>query len=237
MNLDRKYFGMTVTQLGILTGLAAIVLLLFCMVGWLILGKVRGKAFSQLPTSAPTVQPTPTIILTPTLTATPAPTPIPYASLVPAGWAQYRTALYEIWMLPGYKATKTIDVLMTGLGGNPILDLSLKGSYSSKSPNRIYLTVSYEPMTGDSFDAFIASRLTSLGLNPNERTKVTINADPAVRLVFSGRKGNNTDINELTYVVLDGTTVWYLQYTAEITDFYNLLASFETSAKTFRVVK
>jgi len=237
MNLDRKYFGMTVTQLGILAGLAAIVLLLFCMVGWLILGKVRGKAFSQLPTLAPTVQPTPTIILTPTLTATPAPTPMPYASLVPAGWAQYKSALYEIWMLPGYKTTKTIDVLMTGLGGNPILDLSLKGSYSSKSPNRIYLTVSYEPMTGDSFDAFIASRLTSLGLNPNERTKLTINTDPAVRLVFSGRKGNNTDVNELTYVVLDGTTVWYLQYTAEITDFYNLLASFESSAKTFRVVK
>ena len=60
---------------------------------------------------------------------------------------------------------------------------------------------------------------------------------PALRLVFSGRKGNNTDINELTYVILDGTTVWYVQYTAEITEFYNLLADFESSARTFRVVK
>jgi hypothetical protein len=237
MDLNRKYFGLTVTQLGILGGLAGIAFLLFCMVGCLLLGKVREKAFPQISAAAPTIQPTPTIILTPTLTTTPAPTPVPYASLVPTGWAQYRTALYEIWMLPGYKATKTIDVLMTGLGGNPVLDLSLKGAYTSKSTNKIYLTISYEPVTGDSFDAFIASHLTNLGVNPNERTKTTINADPAIRLVFSGRKGNNTDVNELTYVVLDGTTVWYLQYTAEITDFYNLLADFETSAKTFRMVK
>jgi hypothetical protein len=76
-----------------------------------------------------------------------------------------------------------------------------------------------------------------LGLAPSERSKVTLNTVPAVRLVFSGRKGNNTDINELTYVILDGTTVWYVQYTAEITEFYNLLGNFESSVKTFRVVR
>ena len=237
MDLNRKYFGLTVTQLGILGGLAVIALLLFCIVGFLILGEVRNKALTQNIVPTQTVQPTPTIVLTPTLTATPAPTPIPYASLVPQGWAQFHTALYEIWMLPGYKSVKAIDVLMTGLGGTPILDLSLKGAYTSKSTNKIFLTVSYEPMTSDTFDAFIASRLTTLSVNPNERTNTMINSDPAVRLVFSGRKGNNTDVNELTYVILDGTTVWYVQYTAEITDFFNLLSDFEMSAKTFRVVK
>jgi hypothetical protein len=237
MNLDRKYFGMTVTQLGILAGLAGIAFLLFCIVGWLMVGKVRGRALSQVPTAVPTHQPTPTLIVTPTLTATPAPTPVPYDSLIPTGWVQYRTALYEIWMPTGYKTAKTTAVLVTGLGGNPIVDMSLQGASSNKSPNKIYMTVSYEPMNTDTFDAFITARLAGLGLSPSERSKVTLNTVPAVRLVFSGRQSNNTDINELTYVILDGTTVWYVQYTAEITEFYNLLADFESSAKTFRVVR
>jgi hypothetical protein len=236
MNLNKKYFGMTVTQLGILAGLAGFVLLLFCMVGWLILGRARGLPFSPPATATVTPQPTVTMVLTPTLTATPVFTPLPYESLIPSGWTQYRTALYEIWMPPVYKTAKTVDVLVTGLGGSPVVDLILRGTVSAKSPNRIFVTVSYEPMTTETLDTFVAARLTGLGLSPSERNKAMLNTVPAVRLVFSGRKGN-TDINELTYVILDGTTVWYIQYTAEITDFYNTLANFESSVKTFRVVK
>jgi len=226
---------MTVIQLGILAGLGGIAFLLFCVVGWLVLGRANRLSVSQPATASP--QPTVTMVLTPTPTTTPALTPLPYELLIPAGWVQYRTALFEIWMPTGYKTTKTIDVLVTGLGGNPIMDLSLSGSISSKSPNKIYMTVSYEPMTADTFDALITARLAGLGLSPSERTKVTLNTVPAIRLVFSGRKGNNSDINELTYVILDGTTIWYVQYTAEITEFYNLLDNFESSVKTFRVVK
>jgi hypothetical protein len=236
MDLNKKYFGMTVTQLGILAGLAVLVLLLFCIVGWLVLGKMRGGGFASVPTAAPTTQPTPTLMPTPAVTFTPAPTAVPYESLIPAGWAQYRTALYEIWMLPGYKTTTTTSVLVTGLGGSPIVDMSLRGATSSKAANKIYMTVSYEPMNADTFDNFIMQRLTSLGLAPSERSKVTLNTVPAVRIVFSGRKGN-TDINELTYVILDGTTIWYIQYTAEINDYYNMVGNFESSAKTFRLVK
>jgi len=112
----------------------------------------------------------------------------------------------------------------------------LSAAISSKSTKKIYMTVAYEPVTADTLDAFVTARLTGLGLTPSERNKITLNTVPAVRLVFSGRKGN-TDINELTYVILDGTTVWYIQYTAEITDFYNALGNFESSVKTFRVVK
>jgi hypothetical protein len=139
-------------------------------------------------------------------------------------------------MPTGYKTAKTVDLIMTGLGGSPIMDLSLSASTTAKSTKKIYMTVSYEPVTADTLDAFVTARLTGLGITPSERNKVTLNTVPAVRLVFSGRKGN-TDINELTYVILDGTTVWYIQYTAEITDFYNNLANFESSVKTFRVVK
>ena len=231
---------MTVTQIGILAGLAGLVLILFCVVGWLVSGKVRGLSTSQQPVLATaTASPTPTVtlIVSPTLTSTPAPTPVPYELLVTPGWAQQKTALFEMWMVPGYKPAKS-DVLITGLGGAPIVDLELRGLFSKKSPNRIYITVSYEPLTKGSLDALVAERLSALGpyVNLSERAKTNINTVPAVRLIFSGRKGS-ADINELTYVILDGTTVWYVQYTAELTEFYQMLPIFEASAKTFRVVK
>jgi hypothetical protein len=234
--MNQKYFGMTVVQIGILAGLALLAFLLFCLVGWLFLSRATGFSTSQQPTVTATAQPTVTMVLTPTPTVTPAATPLPYESLIPSGWVQYRTALFEIWLPTGYKSAKA-DALVTGLGGEPIIDLSLRGATSSKSPNKIYVTVAYEPMTTDTLEAFITQRLAGLGLNPSERNKVTLNTVPAVRLVFTGRKGNNSDINELTYIFQDGTTVWYVQYTAEITEFYNLLENFEKSARTFRVVK
>ncbi len=237
MDTSKKYFGMTVTQLGILGGLAGLAFLMFCILGFLIIGRgIRGLGAQQVALSTNTPQPTVTPVLSPTPTATPAATPIPYETLIPKDWVQYHKDLYELWLPAGYKAAKA-DPLVLGLGGTPVLDLSLQGKYTSKSPNKIYVTVSYEPMTGDTFDAFLKSRLDSMGLNPSERSKVMLNTVPAIRLVFSGRKSDTTEINELTYVVLDGTTVWYVQYTAEITEYFDLLDTFEHSAQTFRMVK
>jgi len=234
MNQNRKYLGMTITQIGILAGLAGFAFLLFCIVGWLVISKGGGGNQVIPPTAF--VQPTVTLIVNATPTSTPAPTPVPYETLIPTGWEQHQTPLHEIWMLPGYKSASP-DTLITGLGNSPILDLSLRGTYAAKSANKVYVTVAYEPLTDD-FDKFLNDRLAALGPLVSERSKVNLNGLSATRLVFSGRKGNNnTDINELTYVVLDGSTVWYVQYTAEITDFYNMLATFETSAKTFRLVK
>lgn len=237
MNDEKKYFGMTGMQIGILGGLAAMAMLLFCIIGVMV---VRNgiRLAPSLPTSTSTPQPTVTPIFTPSLTVTPGPTPIPYEELIPAGWVQHRTALFEFWMSPGYAAANA-DVLMIGLGNSSIVDLSLRGAYSPRSPHKIYILVSYEPLNADSLDALISQRLSELGpyLSLSERTKTDINTVPAVRLMFSGRKGNNIDINELTYVILDGTTVWYVQYSAEITEFYEMLPTFESSAETFRVVR
>jgi len=240
MNQNTKYFGMTVTQIGILAGLAILVLVLFCVVGFLILGKVTGLSAPQqtaVPTATPSITFTPTITLTPTQTFTPGPTALPYELLVTPGWAQQKTALFEFWMIPGYKPAKS-NTLIMGLGGAPVVGLELVGSAFKKSPNKIYITVAYEPLTKDSLDVLFTERLSQLGtsISLSERSKVKINTLPAVRLIFSGRKGN-TDINELTYVILDGTTIWYVQYTAELTEFYQLLPVFEASAQTFRVVK
>jgi hypothetical protein len=238
MDENRKYFGMTRTQVGILAGLAATAILLFCVTGMLVFGNSSLLSFSRLATETPPPRSTPTLFISPTPTPTPTLTPIPYEQLIPGGWVQHRSDLYEIWMSPGYTPASA-DVLITGLGGNPVIDLSLRGAYSSKSPHKIYVMVSYEPMTAEGLDVLVTQRLSELGpyLSLGERTKTDINGVPAIRLVFSGRKGNNIDINELTYIVLDGATVWYVQYTAEITEFYKMLPTFEASAKTFRIVR
>ena len=237
MNTNQRYFGMTVMQIGILIGLGALAFLLFCITGWLVLarGFQSPPTLQALATATPALTATPT--LTPTQTSTPGPTAVPYETLVPAGWTQYRTSLYEIWLPAGYKSGK-VDPLISGLGDSPLVDLSLRGIYVAKSPNRIFVTVAYIPFTGDNFDTFLAQHISNFGpyLTINERSKVKINTVPATRLVFSGRKGSN-DVNELTYIILDGTTIWYVQYTAVITEFFNLLPTFEKSANTFRVVK
>lgn len=234
MTANKKYLGMTVTQLGILAGLAGLAFLLFCIVGLLVIRRGIRAASPALPVPSPFA--TATLMVPPTQTPTVAPTPVPYATLIPAGWVQYKSPLYEIWLPAGYKDAAA-DTLVTGLGNTPIVELSLRGAYNSKSPNKIYVTIAYEPMTGDSFDQFLTDRLLALGAVVSERSRVDLNTVPAVRLVFTGRKSNNTDINELTYVIPDGTTVWYVQYTAEITEFYNLLTAFESSARTFRTVR
>src|SRR5215510_10129720 len=91
MDLNRKYFGMTIAQIGILAGLAGLAFLLFCITGWMIIGRrLRPSQAQPLPSIA-MAQSTATLIMTPTQTSTPAPTPVPYETLIPNNWTQYRT--------------------------------------------------------------------------------------------------------------------------------------------------
>jgi len=39
------------------------------------------------------------------------------------------------------------------------------------------------------------------------------------------------------YVIQDGTAVWFVEYVAQINEFYDTLPSFERSAQTFRIVR
>src|SRR5262245_8986007 len=97
---NKKYFGMTVTQLGILAGLAGLAFLLFCIVGWLVIA--RGIRGAQTVPPTVVVLPPVTLIVPPTQTSAPVSTPIPYETLIPAGWVQYKSPLYEIWLPAGY---------------------------------------------------------------------------------------------------------------------------------------
>jgi len=235
MDLNKKYFGMTVTQLGILGGLAALVVLLFCIVGFLVLGKARGTT-QQPPTLVPIQEASATLIRTPTLTPTATLTPIPYEALIPSGWVQHKTELIEIWLPENFKVAN--PKILGDTTGLAVPALVLTEAKSKTSLYQMISGVSYEPLVEGSLDEFLDTKLTrvSADIRVVERRKVTLNSTEAIRVTFEYRD-KNVDVNDVTFIFLDGSTIWYVEYAAQINEFFDNLAMFETSAKTFRVVK
>ena len=234
MTENRKYFGMTSTQLGILGGLAAAACLVFAATGWLVFR--GGFNFSRPPVNTPVPESTTTPFVIPTITPTLTSTPVPYEQLIPNGWTQYRTALVELWLPSGFKS---VSSGVSGISGNAVLlEMALTDATPNPSAYQMFVTVSFEPLTSDSLDAFVDSRLSNIpaDINMAERRKILINATEAYRLMFEGRS-NNVSTNDLLFVLQDGSVIWYVRYSAEIKDFYEMLSTFEQSVKTFRIVR
>lgn len=236
MTQDRKYYGMTVQQVGVLAGLAGFACLLFGVTGWLALRGGLGL-FSRSSEPTLTAQPTSTRLIAPTVTPTETPTPIPYEQLIPLGWTQHKTALIELWLPSDFK--NAAPGVVSGVSGNSVfLNLALVSS-SSKSAYPASVSVSYEPLTSDTLKDFLDVKLSNIPLEINmvENRRVSINSTEAVRLMFESKTGNNLDVNDLLFIFQDGGTVWYVKYSAEITEFYETLPVFEESVKTFRIVR
>jgi hypothetical protein len=233
MTQDRKYLGMTVKQLGILAGLGVLACLLFGVTGSLALRRGLGL-FSRAPRATAVVPSTATIAVLPTITPTGTVTPIPYEQLIPYGWTQHRTQLMEIWMPPDFKDAAP-GVVSAVAGDSVYLNLGLVSSLS-RAGYPVSMSVSYEPLTANSLDEFLNTKLSNIPpeINLVENRKVSINTKDAVRLMFEGKR-DNLDVNDLLFVFQDGTTVWYVKYSAEIKEFYEQLPNFEESVKTFRI--
>ena len=229
---ERKYFGLNSKQIGILVGLAGAACLLFGLTGWFLF---RG-GLSRTPATTPVIVSTSTPFVIPTITPTLTPTPVPYEQLIPAGWVQHRTALVELWLPSAFENS---GQGISGIAGNSVLlEMALTGQVSSTSPYKIFVSVSFEPLATGTLGDFLESRLTSIpaGINLAERRKVSINSTEAYRLLFESNN-NNLLTNDLLFVILDGTTIWYVRYSAQINEFYEMLPAFEQSIKTFRIVK
>jgi hypothetical protein len=236
MTQDRKIFGMTSQQVAFIAGLGVIACLLFGIVGWLALRGGLGL-FSRTPDVIPSALPTSTRLVTPTAGPTETPTPIPYDQLIPYGWTRHQTQLIELWLPPDFETAA--PGVVTGVSGNAVfLNLALV-SPNNKSSYPITVAVSYEPLTTDTLEDFLDVKLSNIppDVNKAEHSKVSINAVEAYRLMFEGRTSDNLNTNDLLYVFQDGGTVWYVKYSAEINEFYEMLPVFEESIKTFRMVK
>ena len=236
MAQKRNYFGMTPTQIGILAGLAGTACLLFGLAGWFVF---RGN--SNLLTSAPqntSIPPsTPTPFQMPTLMLTETPTPVPYEMLIPKGWVQAKTGLVEIWLPAEFKQADPSGFRDSADLAMP--ELFMREASSSSSLYQMLVMISYEPLTADSLDACLDAEVAKLPstIRVAERRKVLVNSTEVVRFVFETRSDNSIDINDMAYVFLDGSTVWYVEYVAQINEFYEMLSMFEQSVKTFRLVR
>jgi len=235
MDGERKYFGMTMMQVGIIGGMVVVLLVLVCVGGYMVL-RNRGQSASTQPmfTIAPTV--TSVVVVQPTMTTTPLPTSLPYEQLVPAGWNQYKTPLVEIWLPNNFKlADKKTQNTSAGFSTPELLITEIP---SKSSAYNMLVGVSWEVMTGDSLDTFIQDQFPALPYQAHvsDYRTVYVNSVEARRIVLELRV-NNTDINDMVYVFQDGNTVWYVEYIAQIAEFFDNLPVFEQSIKTFRPVK
>jgi hypothetical protein len=235
MQQNRKFLGMTLSQLGILAGLAGAACLLFGLAGWFVL---RGKSglLERAPENTLVPRATSTMIVIPTLAPTQTPTPVPYEMLIPSGWEQFKTRLIQIWLPSDFKLGDT--KLLSDSTNFAVPELIITGATSKSSLYQMLVTVSYEPLTADTLDAFLDRKITTFPTEVRvaERRKVSVNSTDAVRFVFETRN-NNIDIEVLAYVFHDGGTVWYVEYGAQINEFYEMLPTFEDSVKTFRIVR
>jgi len=234
MTESRKYFGMTTSQLGILGGLAVAACLVFMLTGWFVFR--GGSGFSRTPANTPAPQATSTPFVIPTITPTLTSTPVPYEQLIPTGWTQHRTELVELWLPSEFKSAGSG---ISGISGNSILlEMALTGAVSDSSAYEMFVTVSFEPLTSDSLDTFVDSRLSNIpaDINMAERRKILINSTEAYRLMFEGHS-QNVSTNDLLFIFQDGSVIWYVRYSAEIKEFYEMLSTFEQSVKTFRIVR
>lgn len=236
--LSDFFSGMTRSQVGILAGMAFFLLLFLCVGGFIVVRGFGGglglSAPDQPPTVAPTV--TPMLVIQPTLTPTITPTPIPYEQLVPAGWNQYKTSLVEIWLPSNFKLADSKTVNTTA--GFALPELLIAEVSSKSSAFTMLVGISYDLLTGDSLDKFLEAKFPSLPYQArvSDRRTVYVNTVEARRIVVEFRI-NNIDYNDMVYVFLDGQTVWYVEYVAQIGEFFDNLPIFEQSIQTFRTVK
>ena len=232
------FAGMTRMQIGILAGLAGFLILLVCIGGFILLRGVGRESVSMAPVQTPTIMSTVTSVVTkaPTTTPTIAVTAAPYEQLVPANWLHFTTPLVEIWLPNNFKLAdkKTVNIT-AGLAKPELLITEIPNKSSAFN---MLVSVSWDLMTGDSLDAFLEAKSPNLPYQSQiaDRRTVYVNAVEARRLIIEFRL-NNVDYDDMVYVFLDGSTVWYVEYVAEIGEFFANKDVFEQSIKTFRPVK
>lgn len=232
---SRKYFGMTTTQLGILAGMGGAACFLFVIAGCLFLrGGLGSLAAAPQPTPVPQSTATPFVI--PTITPTATLTPVPYEMLIPDGWLQFKTGLIEIWLPKEFKVAKSKTLEESANLAIP--ELVVTRTVTKSSPYKMFVVVSYEPLTLDSLDDYLTGEIANLSSDTRvaDKRMVTINSQDVVRFVFETRT-DTAEVNDLMYVFLDGSTVWYVEYIAQINEYFTMVDMFEKSARTFRIVR
>lgn len=252
---SKRYFGMTVLQLVILSclGLAACGTLGGGF--WFVSSTVGG---GLLPAAQPvqpsaTLQPLPTLFLSPTPTLTPTITPFPYEALVPQDWIQHTTDQIEIWLPSEFDATdieqqraESIE-FYTELGYENIArqmeenpaDYAFWFELSRPSVTLFVtnITVEMVPLTDPSLDEYL-DRVEFEDLPAEyrvvDREDFQVGDLEVKRSIMEGNF-NSIYVGIAQYAITDGTNIWLINCASHFNDFYTWLPIFDQIAQTFRL--
>jgi hypothetical protein len=251
----KRYFGMTLAQLGILGCLACVACGMIAGGVLFISDSPSGGGFSLFPTpvSSSTPQPTFTPYLTETPSLTPTATLIPYEDLVPSGWKQYATTNIELWIPPQFNLVDVdkerqdrID-LYRELGYDDVAgDLEenppayvfwFKVSQPSTTLYDANITVEPELMTAGNLDTYLDQQYAN---SPQEfivvsRQEILVGNYEARRTLLEANL-SSIYIGVAQYSIFDGTNVWIINCSSHFNEFYTWLPEFDKVARTFRLV-
>jgi len=252
----KRYFGMTIVQLGILGCLGSVALVMVCGGGIFISRLLGGIGFlggsSQEVTFTPA--PTDTPFLTQTPTSTPTLTPVPYDELIPPGWNQYITSDIEIWLPVQFKPVNVEDErqnkteLYQDLGLEDVARIMqehpsayvfwFKAGDSNTVPYPANISIEFEPLSVDNLDLYLDQQYPD-GESPPFRVvnrKEIPGGIYETRRILLESTVDDFFVAEAQYAIYDGTYLWWITCTAHYNDFYTLLPDFDKIARTFRLV-
>ena len=249
----KRYLGMTVIQLLILSCLALVACGTLAGGFVYLSGATGGGGFSVFPSPVPSSTPEPTFTpyLTETPTLVPTATLIPYESLIPSGWDQYTTATIELWVPPQlqpvdveverqariefYKDLGYADLARDLEMNPPAYVFWFKQSEPGTSPYPANITLESLLMNADSLDTFLDQRFANL---PQEF--IVVNRQEfqvggyAARKVTLEVNLSDVYIGMVQYAIFDRTNVWMITCSSYFNDFYTWLPEFDKVAHTFR---
>jgi len=250
----KRYFGMTIAQLLILSCLA-IVACGTIAGGFVFFSGATGGGFSIFPSPEPTSTPQPTF--TPYLTETPTlmltATLIPYEELIPPGWDQYTTATIELWVPPQFQLVDVeqkrqdriefykdlgYDEIARKLEENPPAYVFwFKKSEPGTTLYAANITVAPMLMTAGNLDEFLDQEYES---GPQEfivvnRQDFQVGNYEARRVLLEANL-SNIYIGVAQYAIFDGVNIWIIDCGSHFNDFYTWLPEFDKVARTFHVL-
>lgn len=258
----KRYFGMTLAQVGVLAILACLACSLTSAGLFFVLKSltppisVTPNTYTKFETPTPEMTATPTLTATPT--RTPSPTPTKYEDTIPAGWNQYRELFrYEIWFPPEYtpvdqrgKLQELIQLYedsgyselaqqRTATLDEDVSHYVLWMADTIVSPLRYQTNVSIAtyPLEKRSLSGYVDLQVQELppSIRVMERRPYSIGNYAAERLWLENSLSNTT-LGMVMYVIRAQHDVWVITCYTHFNEFYIRQPLFDQIVNTFRTL-
>ncbi|MGC1378853.1 MAG: hypothetical protein WA821_21655 [Anaerolineales bacterium] len=255
-----RYFGMTNSQLGILAGAAAVVLLVIGGLSWFVFAPPSPEQPAAVATEIP---PTPSPYFTQVIVVTSPPTPSPEiaTSVPPDGWVEFQTQGARLWLpsnfVGGDLLTNRAESInsITRLGGARFKNTvkAMKQTPSQLVMWMVDKTVSNDPIImtilithevkeeGISIEQYLQDNITSvsatLSTTVYETKKITLLGREARRMAYRQQIQAGYEIAGVAYYIKDENDFWVVDYMLDPNKYTDMLSMVEQSIHTFDLVK